>query len=129
MYGERLDSSSLLEGSSTIEIDDARLGALGSFYAKEIKSIDPDVDVESSLDMDYAEHKNHFVMLYADVDFGGRYFRVILSDFEYMYGKIASSQREFNKDSREIIEDAIRNYHHVLNHVNPRFGAETYNPA
>lgn len=79
--------------------------------------------------MDYAEHKNHFVMLYADIDFGGRYFRVILSDIEYTYREIAKNQRGFNHDSKEIITDTIRNYHHVLNHVNPCFNAETYNPA
>jgi hypothetical protein len=128
MYGQLTDDDYLLAESYSIEEDDMRLGALGSFYAGEAKKMDPEIDVDSSLEMDYAEHKNHFVMIYSDVDFGGRKFRVILNDIEYVNGRIADSASQFDRDSKEVIESVVRNYYHVLNHVNPNFDRRAYNP-
>lgn len=131
MYGSRIDSIDaeyLLHESGTIEEDDERLGSLGAFLAQEAKKIDPEIDVDSALEMDYAEHKNHFVLVYSDVEIGGKAFRVTLWEREYMNGRIAESPRSFNVEAAEAVRDIVGGYHHVLNHVKAGFDETAYNP-
>lgn len=128
LYGPLVDDDYLFAESYSIEEDDMRLGALGSFYVKEATKLDPEIEVDWGLDMDYAEHKNHFVNIYSDVQIGGRPFRVILEDLEYIYGKIAGNQEEFERDSDSIVRKIISDYQHVLNHVRPNLDPHAYNP-
>ncbi|MEP0825930.1 MAG: hypothetical protein HRF40_10625 [Nitrososphaera sp.] len=129
LYGPLCDEDYLLSESWSIEEDDMRLGALGSFYVEEATKLDPEVEVDWGLDMDYAEHKNHFVNIYSDVQMGGRPFRVILEDLEYIFGRIADSKEEFDKDSDYVVKRIVSDYHHVLNHVRPDLDPHAYNPA
>lgn len=127
MYGQLTDDDYLLAESYSIEGDDMRLGALGCFYVDEARKLDSEIEVDSALEMDYAEHKNHFVTVYSDVQIGGKPFRVTLEDLEYINGRIALDQDEFERDSDYVIKRIVSSYHHVRNHVNPNPDRSAYN--
>lgn len=128
MYGSMIDEDYLLTESGSIEEDNIRLGTLGEFYVREAIKVDSEIEVQSALEMDYAEHKNHFVTIYSDVQIGGKPFRVVLEDLEYIYGKIAESNDEFERDSDYIVKRIVSSYHHVLNHVRPNLDPYARNP-
>lgn len=126
--GRDVDADYLLHESGSMEEDDQRLGALGAFFAQEARKVDPEIDIDSALEMDYAEHKNHFVLAYSDVEIGGKAFRVTLWETEYMNGRIADNPQRFNAEAAEDVRDIVGGYHHVLNHVKAGFDDAAYNP-
>jgi hypothetical protein len=128
MYVQPADDDYPLAESYSIEEDDMRLGALGCFYVDEARKLEPELDVDSALEMDYAEHKNHFVTIYSDVQIGGKPFRVILEDLEYINGRVAENREDFERDSDYLVKRIISDYHHVLNHVNPNLDRDAYTP-
>lgn len=58
-----------------------------------------------------------------------RRYRVILDETEFYYGTLADDAMDFHNSTVAQVRSIIKNYHHVLNHVNPNLDDKAYNPG
>lgn len=124
-----IDGDSLVNGPDTIEDVDDNLYTYGRYVIDRAKSLDPQLEVDCTNALDYFEHKNHFLQFYSDYEIGGRKYRVILDECEFLYGKMAEDALDFHNSTVAQIRYVIKNYHHVLNHVSPNLDDKAYNPG
>lgn len=123
-----IERSTLLAGPDSLEDIDRNLYAYGLYVIDQANKLDPELEVQSSNELDYAEHKNHFLQFYSDVQIGGRHYRVIIDECEFLYGKMAEDPMDFHNSTVAQIRSVIKNYHHILNHVESNLN-EHYNPG
>lgn len=123
-----VDGNSIFKGPDFVDDVDHNLYAYGRYVIDRARELDPELDVDASNEIDYAEHKNHFLVFYSDYFIGSRAYRVILEEREFIYGKMAEDTQDFHNQTDSLIRSLIRNYHHVLNHVNLNPNPEAYNP-
>lgn len=124
-----VDGDNIFNGPDFVDDVDHNLYAYGRYVIDRAKDLDPVLDVDASNEIDYAEHKNHFLVFHSDYFIGSRAYRVILEECEFMYGKMAEDTQDFHNQTDSLIRSLIRNYHHVLNHIEPNLNSRLYNLA
>lgn len=124
-----ISQEELYNGPESVEEIDRILYEYGQYILNTAKGIDPDVEADTSNDIDYAEHKDHWLQFYSDIQMGGRMYRVILMENEYLSGKMAEDPQDFHNCAVADIRNLIKHYHHVQNHVIANFDDSAYNPA
>lgn len=53
----------------------------------------------------------------------------MLDEIQFYHGKMAEDAADFHNESVAQIRSIIKNYHHVLNHINPSLDDRAYNPV
>jgi hypothetical protein len=124
-----IDGDSLFNGPDSVEDVDLILYAYAGYVIDCAKSLDAELKVDSSNIIDYTEHKSHFLQFHSDYEIGGRRYRIILDECQFNFGKMAEDTMDFHNSTVAQIRSVIKNYHHVLNHVNPKLEEKAYNPA
>jgi hypothetical protein len=122
-----ISQEDLYSGPDSLDEVDRILYEYGQYVLNIVREIDSEVDADTSNDIDYAEHKNHWLQFYSDVQIGGKMYRVILMENEYLYGKIAEDPQDFHNCAVADIRNLIRHYHHVQNHVEGNLNDGYYN--
>jgi len=123
-----ISQEELYNAPDSVEEVDRFLYEYGQYVLDNVREVDPAVNVATSNVIDHAEHKNHFLQFYSDVQIGGRQYRVVLDECEFRYGKIAEGPMDFHNFTVGQIRSVIKNYNHVLNHVEHDL-KEHYSPS
>lgn len=119
----------IFNGPDSIDEVGTNLYAYGMYVIHCAKSLDPELHVDSSNVLDYAEHKSHFLQFHADYQIGGREYRIILDESQFYFGKMAEDAMDFHNETVAQVRSIIKNYHHVLNHIKPNLDDRSYNPG
>lgn len=123
-----ISQEELYNGPDTVEEVDRFLYEYGQYVLNRVEELDPDVEADTSNIIDHSEHKNHWLQFYSDVQIGGRQYRVVLDECEFLYGKMAEDPMDFHNSTVGQIRSVIKNYNHVLNHVQSKL-REHYSPS